>query len=103
MSGGRPGWARWALIAWIAVANGLDVVWTVRASEMGVREMNPLLVGIVDSAWLLVVKLAAVGFLCAVNVAVDRVGGQPARMFTAGLVIASVWYAGVVLWHIVHR
>jgi hypothetical protein len=38
-----------------------------------------------------------------VNVAVDRVGGQPARMFTAGLLVASVWYAGVVLWHIVHR
>jgi hypothetical protein len=85
------------------VANGLDVVWTVRASEMGVPEMNPLLAGIVDSAWLLVAKLAAVGFLCVVNVAVDRVGEQPARMFTAGLLVASVWYAGVVLWHIVHR
>jgi hypothetical protein len=103
VSGGRVGWARWALIAWIAVANGLDVVWTVRASEMGVPEMNPLLAGIVDSAWLLVAKLAAVGFLCVVNVAVDRAGGQPARMFTAGLLVASAWYAGVVLWHIAHR
>jgi hypothetical protein len=103
VSSGLTGWARWALIAWIAVANGLDVVWTVRASEMGVPEMNPLLAGIVDSAWLLVAKLAAVGFLCLVNVAVDRVGGQPARMFTAGLLVASVWYAGVVLWHIAHR
>ena len=94
---------RWALIAWIAAANGLDAAWTLKALRAGVPELNPLLTGIAGSAWLLAAKVVAVGVLCAVNIAVDRAGGRPASMFTAGLMVASAWYAGVVLWHLANR
>jgi len=94
---------RWALIAWIAAANGLDAAWTLEALRAGVPELNPLLTGIADSAWLLAAKVAAVGVLCAVNIAAGRAGGRPAAVFTAGLVIAAVWYAGVTVWHLADR